>query len=495
MKIKRLVGLLAELTPHAYSDSVVLMWLSQCENSILTDVFLLDPAETVEYEEITEQALLVPHPYDKLYLPYLQAQVAHANQEYDLYANLMALYNAYRYEYAQYVVNGADPGSGDAVARGYFLSAYGVAVAHGYAGTEEEWIASLKGATGAPGEPGMSAYEEAREQGFEGTETEWLASLKGKDGLSAYEEALEQGFEGTEAEWIASLEGKSAYEVALAEGFEGTASEWLDSIKGPAGRSTVLAYAPADGQRYTAQAEGVVAEQGCEIVMVPQSTNQGAATLALNGGSAYPLCLRPGWNVSGNELRPQLTLPLSEGMLLRGGEYIFRFDGAAWVLQSHIAAQDRGGVVDLTREYLEQTVWQDPWDFLRQQEAGSWTVDNTWCLYKITIFYVDGTQWRIEESWTDDSVYTAETYADDVLLYGINSEDGTIRIGSKVLPKQEVYLNELPEDAADGVLLIEEDEEPEDPGYVLQGEMKKYVDAAITAALAAIPIAEERSYG
>lgn len=311
MKIKRLVRLLEELTPHAYSDSVVLMWLSNCENSILTDVFLLDPAETVEYEAVTEDKLLVPHPYDKLYLPYLQAQVAHANQEYDLYANLMALYNAYRYEYAQYIVNGADPGSGDAVRRGYFLSAYGVAVAHGYTGSEEEWLRSLKGATGE----------------------------RGADGKSAYETAKEQGFDGTEAEWIASLEGKSAYEVALEEGFEGTASEWLESIKGPAGRRTVLAYAPADGQSYTAQAEGVVAEQGCEIVLVPQSTNQGAATLSLNDGEAYPLCLRPGWDVSGNVLRPQLTLPLEAGMLLRGGEYIFRFDGAAWMLQSYISDQ------------------------------------------------------------------------------------------------------------------------------------------------------------
>ena len=329
MKIKRLVGLLSELTPHAYSDDVVLMWLSNCENSILTDVFLLSPAETVEYEAVTEDKLLVPHPYDKLYLPYLQAQVAHANQEYDLYANLMAMYNAYRYEYAQYIVNGADPGSGDAVARGYFLSAYGVAVAHGYAGSEEEWIASLKGATGAPGEPGMSAYEEAREQGFEGTEEEWLASLKGENGLSAYEVALEQGF-------------------------EGTASEWLESIKGPAGRSTVLAYAPEDGQSYTAQAEGVVAEQGCEIVLVPQSTNQGAATLALNGGTAYPLCLRPGWNVTGDDLHPQLTLPLEAGMLLRGGEYIFRFDGAAWVLQSYIS-DPKAEEARLLAEDAEQT--------------------------------------------------------------------------------------------------------------------------------------------
>lgn len=311
MKIKRLVGLLAELTPHAYSDSVVLMWLSNCENSILTDVFLVAPSETEEYEEVTEEALLVPHPYDKLYLPYLQAQVAHANQEYDLYANLMALYNAYRYEYAQYIVDGADPGSGDAVRRGYYLSAYGIAVAHGYAGTEAEWIASLKGATGAPGEPGMSAYEEALEQGFEGTEEEWLESLKGEDGLSAYEVALEQGFEGTE-------------------------TEWLESIKGPTARTRIEIWANADGINYTGTAEGFTLERGAEAVLVMGQTNQDAPTLAINGGTAYPLMQRPGWNVGESYLRPEIHLPIPAHMLLRGAEYTFRFDEEAWVLQSYV---------------------------------------------------------------------------------------------------------------------------------------------------------------
>ena len=339
MKIERLVGLLAELTPHAYSDSVVLMWLSQCENSILTDVFLVAPSETAEYEEVTEEELLVPHPYDKLYLPYLQAQVAHANQEYDLYANLMALYNAYRYEYAQYIVNGADPGSGDAVRRGYYLSAYGIAVAHGYAGTEAEWIASLKGATGAPGEPGMSAYEEALEQGFEGTEEEWLESLKGEDGLSAYEEALEQGFEGTEEEWLASLKGEdglSAYEVALEQGFEGTAAEWLESIKGPTARTRIEIWANVDGIQYTGTVEGFTLERGAEAVLVMGQTNQDEPTLAINGGTAYPLMQRPGWNVDGNDLRPEKYLPIPGHMLLRGAEYTFRFDEEAWVLQSYV---------------------------------------------------------------------------------------------------------------------------------------------------------------
>lgn len=51
-------------------------------------------------------------------------------------------------------------------------SAYEIALAHGFEGTEEEWLASLKGEPGAPGE----AFE------FEDFTAEQLEALKGKDG-------------------------------------------------------------------------------------------------------------------------------------------------------------------------------------------------------------------------------------------------------------------------------------------------------------------------
>ena len=61
-------------------------------------------------------------------------------------------------------------------------SAYEIAVAHGYKGTEQEWLDSLKG---DKGEDGLSAFNIAQLNGFEGTYVEWLKSLKGKDGASA----------------------------------------------------------------------------------------------------------------------------------------------------------------------------------------------------------------------------------------------------------------------------------------------------------------------
>ena len=51
-------------------------------------------------------------------------------------------------------------------------SAYDIALEHGFEGTEEEWLASLKGEDGAPGE----AFE------YEDFTAEQLEALKGKDG-------------------------------------------------------------------------------------------------------------------------------------------------------------------------------------------------------------------------------------------------------------------------------------------------------------------------
>ena len=122
-------------------------------------------------------------------------------------------------------------------------SAYEVAVAAGFVGTSAQWLDSLKGAPGEDGEDGdegKSAYEVAVANGFVGTAAEWLASLEGEEGKSAYEVAVAAGFVGTEAQWLASLkgaDGKSAYELAVAGGFVGTAAEWLASLKGTPGDS------------------------------------------------------------------------------------------------------------------------------------------------------------------------------------------------------------------------------------------------------------------
>lgn len=135
------------------------------------------------------------------------------------------------------------------------LSAYQLAVAGGFVGSEAEWLVSLRG------DAGPSAYEVAVNAGFVGTEQEWLDSLQGENGRTAYELAVEGGFEGTQEEWIESLrgdDGLSAYEIAVNGGFEGTEEEWLESLVGEGGGNGSLTVQQRSRDDLSAAPTGVV---------------------------------------------------------------------------------------------------------------------------------------------------------------------------------------------------------------------------------------------
>ena len=80
--------------------------------------------------------------------------------------------------------------------------AYQIAIKHGFVGSVEDWLESMRGY------PGKSNYEIAVECGYEGTQAEYIESCRGARGYSAYEIAFRHGFKGTEEEWLESLKGE-----------------------------------------------------------------------------------------------------------------------------------------------------------------------------------------------------------------------------------------------------------------------------------------------
>ena len=158
------------------------------------------------------------------------------------------------------------------------LSAYQVAVANGFVGTEAAWLVSLKGepgddgvdgspgAPGADGANGLSAYQVAVANGFVGTEAAWLASLKGEPG--------DDGADG--APGADGANGLSAYQVAVANGFVGTEAAWLASLKGEPGDDG----APGG--------DAVPGSSSRHFFDFPQGVIEGVGLVfsAVNGGSA-----------------------------------------------------------------------------------------------------------------------------------------------------------------------------------------------------------------
>lgn len=86
------------------------------------------------------------------------------------------------------------------------LSAYEVALANGFVGSESAWLASLVGPQGTAGSTGAQGPQGP--QGSTGSAgSPGAPGNPGEDGLSAYEVAVVNGFSGTEAQWLASLVG------------------------------------------------------------------------------------------------------------------------------------------------------------------------------------------------------------------------------------------------------------------------------------------------
>lgn len=140
--------------PAEIDDTILLDWLNQVEGQILHEIFLLSLSEITPYSATPTEALAAPYPYDGIYLLWMEAQVDFSNGEYERYTNTMQRYNTAWNDLARHIAKCIRPVYGRAVEQGYYLSAYGIAKAHGYTGTETEWLASLKGAAGAPGKDG-----------------------------------------------------------------------------------------------------------------------------------------------------------------------------------------------------------------------------------------------------------------------------------------------------------------------------------------------------
>ena len=82
-------------------------------------------------------------------------------------------------------------------------SAYEIAIEHGFVGTEAEWLESLKGVDGKNGVDGLPGKDgKSGADGLPGRD-----GINGTDGKSAYIIAVEHGFSGTENEWLQSLKG------------------------------------------------------------------------------------------------------------------------------------------------------------------------------------------------------------------------------------------------------------------------------------------------
>lgn len=150
MKISDLIAFVGSVKPNAFPCDAKVSWLNEVEGMVWCDVMLLSPLEfkPYSYDEVTGEGdceLLVYPPHNKLYNVYLSAMIDFYNGEYDKYQNGITLFNSHYGEYMRWYAMHYRPADGEFKYMGEYITAYGIAVKHGFKGTEEEWLLSLKG--------------------------------------------------------------------------------------------------------------------------------------------------------------------------------------------------------------------------------------------------------------------------------------------------------------------------------------------------------------
>lgn len=151
--LQGVLDIIDSIKPNAFSEEAKTAWINEIEGLVQTEVFLLAIEDVVQYTWPKDAAvtLLAKPPHDKIYWVYLSAMVDFANGEYDKYQNTMQMFNQFFGEYMRWYARTYNPADGEAEFKGYYLSAYAIAVEHGFEGTEADWLASLKGEKGDQG--------------------------------------------------------------------------------------------------------------------------------------------------------------------------------------------------------------------------------------------------------------------------------------------------------------------------------------------------------
>ena len=108
MTILEAINKIDAIKPNSYSQPDKIRWLSTLDGIIKREIIdTHEGAEGVTFEGYSENTnlttnLLVPAPYDEIYLRYLEMQIDYANSEFGKYNNSMHMYKTAYTAYANH---------------------------------------------------------------------------------------------------------------------------------------------------------------------------------------------------------------------------------------------------------------------------------------------------------------------------------------------------------------------------------------------------------
>ena len=95
MKLSEAIERVKKEKPHSFSENHCTLFVTEVEMQV-QDFLGISASERVKYDWENDggKELIVPAPYDRLYISWLKAKIDYSNEEYESYANNQDQFNA-----------------------------------------------------------------------------------------------------------------------------------------------------------------------------------------------------------------------------------------------------------------------------------------------------------------------------------------------------------------------------------------------------------------
>lgn len=110
MTVNDAIAKVKDRKPNAYNDESLVDWLNECEAMVQREIMLTVPDEIIQYDypDDLDKELILPRPYDALYVSYIKMMIEYTQEEYNAYNNTNVMYQT-QYQAAQGYFNRLDP--------------------------------------------------------------------------------------------------------------------------------------------------------------------------------------------------------------------------------------------------------------------------------------------------------------------------------------------------------------------------------------------------
>lgn len=146
MTLSQAISMADLMRPNAFGNELKTAWINEIEAHIQTEIMLINQCDLIRYDHNYDMntVLLADDAHSMIYCYYLTAMIDYANREYQTYQNSMSICNSALDRFKGWYARLFAPANGTAEWDGYYLSAYSIAVKHGFVGTEAQWLQSLR---------------------------------------------------------------------------------------------------------------------------------------------------------------------------------------------------------------------------------------------------------------------------------------------------------------------------------------------------------------